>query len=100
VTVRIAVVGDENDTLASHREHDVPFLGTCGGRQYAVIEYSRNVLGVSDASHAESDGVQQSNVIAALAGKPVHPLLGEFVRCARAYAGQAVAGEASSSASS
>jgi hypothetical protein len=38
--------------------------------------------------------------IGALAGKPVHPLLGEFVRCARDYAGQAVAGTASSSASS
>lgn len=241
MTVRIAIVGDENDALASHRElnavrpmlgddvnaewvptdgpaisnlsgfdgvwlvpgspyaddaaayeavrwareRDVPFLGTCGGLQYAVIEYFRNVLGVSDASHAESDGVHDSNVIAALAcglmgeerlvrpvpgtrfsklvgdepfvgmhycgygpgpgvverlagagrvieataddadaevlelpgtrffmltlfqpqigalaGKPVHPLLGEFVRSAREYAGQAVAGEAPISASS
>jgi CTP synthase (UTP-ammonia lyase) len=48
------------------RERDVPFLGTCGGLQYAVIEYFRNVLGMKDASHAESDGVADSNVISAL----------------------------------
>ena len=28
--------------------------------------------------------------IGALAGKPLHPLLREFVRCARAYASRAV----------
>ncbi len=49
------------------RENDVPFLGTCGGLQYAVIEYFRNVLGVPDASHAESDGRDDSNVIRTLA---------------------------------
>ena len=36
------------------RELGVPFLGTCGGFQHAVIEYARNVLGWSDAEHAES----------------------------------------------
>jgi len=244
VTVRIAIVGDENAALPSHREinavrgmlgdesftewlatdgprvadlagfdgiwlvpgspyaddaaayaavrwareRDVPFLGTCGGLQYAVVEYFRNVLGVRDASHAESDGVGAGNVVSALAcslmreervvrpvpgtrfsdlvgdepfvgmhycgygpspgvverlaaagmvieataddagaevlelpsnrffmlslfqpqigalaGRPVHPLLREFVACAREHAGrrgQAVAGVASSSASS
>ena len=49
------------------RERDVPFLGTCGGLQYAVIEYFRNVLEVPGASHAESDGVDGSNVVRALA---------------------------------
>ena len=170
------------------RERDVPFLGTCGGLQYAVVEYFRNVLGVPEASHAESDGVGAGNVVSALAcslmgeervvrpipgtrlsqlvdgqpfvgmhycgygpapgvverlvaagmvveataadagaevlelpsnrffmlslfqpqigalaGKPLHPLLREFVACARehgARCGQAVAGVASSSASS
>jgi CTP synthase (UTP-ammonia lyase) len=28
-------------------------LGTCGGFQLIVIEYARNVLGISDAEHAE-----------------------------------------------
>ena len=36
------------------RESQTPFLGTCGGFQHAVIEYARNVLGWSDAEHAES----------------------------------------------
>jgi CTP synthase (UTP-ammonia lyase) len=36
------------------RERNVPFLGTCGGFQHAVIEYARNVLGWSDAEHAET----------------------------------------------
>ncbi len=49
------------------RENDVPFLGTCGGLQYAVVEYFRNVLGVVGASHAESDGADDSNVVHPLA---------------------------------
>jgi CTP synthase (UTP-ammonia lyase) len=36
------------------REKAVPFLGTCGGFQHAVIEYARNVLGWADADHAET----------------------------------------------
>ena len=36
------------------RENEVPFLGTCGGFQHAVIEYARNVLGWADADHAET----------------------------------------------
>src|SRR5690242_10899531 len=36
------------------REQGVPFLGTCGGFQHAVIEYARHVLGWRDAEHAET----------------------------------------------
>lgn len=36
------------------REGVVPFLGTCGGFQHAVIEYARNALGWADAEHAET----------------------------------------------
>jgi CTP synthase (UTP-ammonia lyase) len=36
------------------RERHVPFLGTCGGFQHAVVEYARNVLGWADADHAET----------------------------------------------
>ena len=36
------------------RENGIPFLGTCGGFQHAVIEYARNVLGWKDAEHAET----------------------------------------------
>lgn len=37
------------------REQNIPFLGTCGGFQHAVIEYVRNVLGFEKADHAESN---------------------------------------------
>ena len=35
------------------REHNLPFLGICLGMQMAVIEYSRNVLGLKDANSTE-----------------------------------------------
>jgi CTP synthase (UTP-ammonia lyase) len=37
------------------REKQVPFLGTCGGFQHAVVEYGRNVMGLTEATHAEYD---------------------------------------------
>jgi CTP synthase (UTP-ammonia lyase) len=37
------------------RENSLPFLGTCGGFQHAMIEYARNVMGWDDAAHAETD---------------------------------------------
>jgi len=37
------------------RENGLPFLGTCGGFQHAIVEYARNVLGWEDAGHAETD---------------------------------------------
>ncbi|HEY0288841.1 MAG TPA: CTP synthase [Pseudomonas sp.] len=36
------------------REQHVPFLGTCGGFQHALLEYARNHLGWADAEHAET----------------------------------------------
>jgi len=35
------------------REHDVPFLGICFGFQLAVIEFARNVCGLTDATSQE-----------------------------------------------
>ena len=37
------------------RENSLPFLGTCGGFQHAIVEYARNVMGWEDAAHAETD---------------------------------------------
>ncbi len=37
------------------REHKLPFFGICLGMQMAVIEYSRNILGLKDACSAEVD---------------------------------------------
>ena len=36
------------------RTRGLPFLGTCGGFQHAVVEYARHVLGWADAEHAET----------------------------------------------
>ncbi|RCK51741.1 hypothetical protein TH25_08720 [Thalassospira profundimaris] len=35
------------------REAEIPFLGTCGGYQHAVLEFARNVLGLHEADNAE-----------------------------------------------
>jgi CTP synthase (UTP-ammonia lyase) len=37
------------------REKNLPFLGTCGGFQHALIEFARNVAGVAGADHAETN---------------------------------------------
>ncbi|TBU92079.1 CTP synthase C-terminal region-related (seleno)protein [Phytopseudomonas dryadis] len=49
------------------REARVPFLGTCGGFQHAIIEYARNVLCWVDADHAESSPDSACPVISPLA---------------------------------
>jgi len=48
------------------RENGVPFLGTCGGFQHAVIEYAQDVLGWRDAAHAETTPNAARTVIAPL----------------------------------
>lgn len=35
------------------REHKIPFLGTCGGYQHAILEYARHALGLIEADNAE-----------------------------------------------
>jgi len=48
------------------REHRVPFLGTCGGFQHALIEYARNVLNLADADHSESNPAAKTPLITKL----------------------------------
>jgi CTP synthase (UTP-ammonia lyase) len=48
------------------REAALPYLGTCAGFQHAVIEYARNVLGWSDAEHAETSPDSARAVISPL----------------------------------
>jgi len=48
------------------RENNVPFLGTCGGFQHAVIEYARNVLGIEDGDHAESNPYASTLIVTPL----------------------------------
>jgi CTP synthase (UTP-ammonia lyase) len=49
------------------RENGLPFLGVCGGFQHAVLEFARDVAGISDADHAESNPNAAAVVIAPLA---------------------------------
>jgi len=49
------------------RENAKPFLGTCGGFQHAIVEYARNVLGWTEAEHAEESPDALLSVIAPLA---------------------------------
>jgi CTP synthase (UTP-ammonia lyase) len=49
------------------RESFLPFLGTCGGFQHALVEYARHVLGWADAEHAETAPASDRAVISLLA---------------------------------
>lgn len=51
--------------LTVARERGIPMLGTCGGLQYAVIEFVRSVL-AQPATHTESNGQADDNVVTAL----------------------------------
>ena len=48
------------------RENGKPFLGSCGGFQHAVLEYARNVFGLSNADHVESNPEAEFPLIAPL----------------------------------
>ncbi|EAQ99808.1 CTP synthase [Maribacter sp. HTCC2170] len=45
------------------RENKIPFLGICLGMQMAVIEYARNILGLTKANSTEMDGSTTDPVI-------------------------------------
>jgi CTP synthase (UTP-ammonia lyase) len=49
------------------RRRDLPYLGTCAGFQYALIEFTRNVLGLGDADTAENHCDSQNIVITPVA---------------------------------
>jgi CTP synthase (UTP-ammonia lyase) len=52
--------------LREVRERGIPFLGTCGGFQYALVEFAHNVAGIADAVHAESDPGARDPVVGLL----------------------------------
>ena len=49
------------------RETKRPFLGTCGGFQHALIEFARDVAGLTTADHAETNPAADTLVVAPLA---------------------------------
>jgi len=67
----------------------LPFLGVCGGFQHAIIEYARNVAGMADADHAESNPGAATPVITPLAcslvGKSAPVFLDPTCRTASIY---------------
>ena len=50
-------------TIKYIRENNIPFFGICLGMQSAVIEYSRNILGLEDANSIEMDPETSAPVI-------------------------------------
>jgi CTP synthase len=52
------------ETVRYAREKNIPFFGICLGMQMAVIEYSRNVLGLKDANSTEMNEETSHPVIA------------------------------------
>jgi CTP synthase (UTP-ammonia lyase) len=69
------------------RTDGMPILGTCGGFQYMLVEFARNVAGLDDAAHAETDPDAPEPVVARLSCS----LVGEE-RPVTAVAGTRVAG--------
>jgi CTP synthase (UTP-ammonia lyase) len=61
------------------RTAGTPILGTCGGFQYMLVEFARNVAGIRGAGHAETDPDAEDAIVGALACS----LIGEKreVRC-------------------
>ena len=51
------------------RENNIPYFGICLGMQIAVIEYARNVLGITDANSGEFDEQCANKVIDFMPGQ-------------------------------
>ena len=51
------------------REHNIPYFGICLGMQIAVIEYARDVAGITDANSGEFDEICKNKVIDFMPGQ-------------------------------
>ncbi len=51
------------DAIRWAREGGRPFLGTCGGFQHALLEIARDMAGIADAGHAETDPEGSSLIV-------------------------------------
>ena len=51
------------------RENGLPYFGICLGMQIAVIEYARNVAGITDANSGEFDEICKNKVIDFMPGQ-------------------------------
>ena len=70
------------------REKGIPFFGTCGGFQHAVLEFARHVLSYADAAHEAYEPSASRLFVTALAcsikgqAMPVHLLAGSRAHAA------------------
>jgi CTP synthase (UTP-ammonia lyase) len=55
------------DTITYVRQNGIPTLGNCGGFQHMVIEYARNVCGLTNADHEETNPDSKDLLISKLA---------------------------------
>ena len=76
--------------ITNARTSGQPFLGSCGGFQYAVVEFARNVAGLRTAAHAETSPnghtpvidrlscslVGEERAVTAIPGTRMHALCG------------------------
>jgi CTP synthase (UTP-ammonia lyase) len=51
------------DAIRTAREREIPFLGTCGGFQHAILELARDLAGIDDAHHAEYPGAGSAIIV-------------------------------------
>lgn len=74
--------GTESKKAAAQyaREHKVPFFGICLGMQMAVVEFARNVAGMTGAGSYEYDQDTPYPVIHSLAGKEDSDFTGGTMR--------------------
>jgi CTP synthase (UTP-ammonia lyase) len=74
------------------RETRIPFLGTCGGCQHALLEIARNCLGIADAEHAEYDPGASimfiSKLTCSLAGQAMPLELADHSLASKLYGGK------------
>ncbi|MCP4297841.1 MAG: CTP synthase [Proteobacteria bacterium] len=68
------------DIIQFAREKMVPFFGICLGLQVAILEYSRNVLGIAGANSTEFDENARENVIDMMAEQKEVKNLGGTMR--------------------
>lgn len=73
------------------RRAGIPYLGTCGGFQHALIEFARNVLGITGADDVQYDPDTPSPMIVPLAcslkGQQAPLYVGDGTRLSAAYSG-------------
>ena len=53
------------ETIRTAREHELPFLGTCGGFQHAILELAESLAGIEAPRHAEY-GIEEGAIIVEL----------------------------------